>query len=269
MIKQRGEKKTFGTIPYTQQVLPFLPDSLSHSMTATIERKNQIAGGRACVVDDRNQLILDNLSYVKHILTRVLNQLPRGVDSDNLESAGVLGLIESAAQFDPTRNVEFRTFAYRRIRGAILDELRRNCPLSQQMLQKISSLRKVRNNISGPVTVEILADASGMPAEEVMECIQGAKLTRPDSWCDSVRVQGHVGDNSDPSEMEQSEMQKVLADGIETLPDRMRVALALHYNEGLKLKEIGEVLGLSESRVSRILDAARERLQEFARQQGY
>ncbi|MCA9048260.1 MAG: sigma-70 family RNA polymerase sigma factor [Planctomycetaceae bacterium] len=218
---------------------------------------------------DRNQLILDHLSFVKHILSRLLNQLPRGIDGDNLESAGVLGLIEAAAQYDPSRNVEFKTFAYRRIRGAILDELRRNCPLSQQMLQKISQLRRIRESLGGSVSIETLADASGMTCDEVLECIQGSRLTRPETWCDSVRVRGHIGDREETSDMEKAEMQRILADGIETLPDRMRTALALHYNEGLKLKEIGDVLGLSESRVSRILDAARTRLQDYVRQLGY
>ena len=64
-------------------------------------------------------------------------------------------------------------------------------------------------------------------------------------------------------------MVSILADGIEALPEQMRIAVALHYNEGLKLKEVGEVLGLSESRVSRILDAARNRLRDYAHQRGY
>ena len=108
-----------------------------------------------------------------------------------------------------------------------------------------------------------------MPVQEVSECIQGSRLTRPDSWSDAVRVRGHIGDNDSPGELETAEMQQVLADGIESLPDKMRIAVALHYNEGLKLKEVGEVLNLSESRVSRMLDGARTRLQEYARRRGY
>ncbi|HIE98443.1 MAG TPA: sigma-70 family RNA polymerase sigma factor [Planctomycetes bacterium] len=222
-----------------------------------------------CRDDARDQLILDNLGYVKHILGKLLHQLPRGVDAENLESAGVLGLIEAASQYDPSRNVEFRTFSYRRIRGAILDELRRNCPLSQQMLQKITILRQLRSQFQGAVSVEQLADASGMSIREVNDCIQGFRLTRPDSWSDAVRVSGHVGDNDNSGELETAEMQQVLADGIESLPDKMRIAIALHYNEGLKLKEVGDVLNLSESRVSRMLDAARTRLQEYAQRRGY
>jgi len=217
----------------------------------------------------RDELILNHLGYVKHILNKLLNQLPSGVDAENLESAGILGLIESAEQFDPSRNVEFRTFSYQRIRGAILDELRRNCPLSQQMLQKIARLRQVKASLQGAVTVEELAVAADMTVAEVTRCIQGSRLTRPESWTDSVRVRGHIGDNDDVTPLERREMVSILADGIEALPEQMRIAVALHYNEGLKLKEVGEVLGLSESRVSRILDAARNRLRDYAHQRGY
>ncbi len=137
------------------------------------------------------------------------------------------------------------------------------------MLQKISHLRRVRSSIQGSVTIEELAVAADMQVEEVANCLQGARLTQPESWCDSVRVRGHIGDNEESSTVEQEEMKSVLADGIESLPDQMRNALALHYNEGLKLKEVGQVLGLSESRVSRILDAARVRLRYYAKQCGY
>lgn len=231
--------------------------------------KDKVAPERKSHRHSRDELILNHLGYVKHILNKLLNQLPSGVDAENLESAGILGLIESAEQFDPSRNVEFRTFSYQRIRGAILDELRRNCPLSQQMLQKIARLRQVKASMQGAVTVEELAVAADMTVAEVTRCIQGSRLTRPESWTDSVRVRGHIGDNDDVTPLERREMVSILADGIEALPEQMRIAVALHYNEGLKLKEVGEVLGLSESRVSRILDAARNRLRDFAHQRGY
>ena len=162
---------------------------------------------------DRDQLIMDHLGYVNHILAKLLNQLPRGVDAENLESAGALGLIEAASQFDPSRNVEFKTFSYQRIRGAILDELRRNCPLSQQMLQKIAHLRQVKSQFDGTVTVEDLAAAAGMSVGEVTHCIQSSRLTRPDSWNDAVRIRGHIGDNDNATDLEQQEMEQVLAEG--------------------------------------------------------
>lgn len=247
-------------------------------MSATLTKKRSVGSKRRVSAtstpaesqkSDRDQLIMDHLGYVNHILGKLLNQLPPGVDAQNLESAGILGLIEAAEQFDPDRKVEFRTFSYQRIRGAILDELRRNCPLSQQMLQKIAFLRQVRSRFQSSVSVEELAEAAGYTVAEVNRCRQAARLTRPESWSDSVRIRGHIGDNDSDSRMEQEEKQKVLADGIERLPEKMRIAVALHYNEGLKLKEVGQVLDLSESRVSRILDAARQKLQEYVQTQGY
>lgn len=226
--------------------------------TTTTRRRNEAVA--TPVVDD---LILDNVGYVRHILNRLLTHLPPTVDSENLESAGIVGLIEAARQFDAGRDVEFRTFAYQRIRGSILDELRRNCPLSQQMLQKIAHLRRVREKQESSVTVEQLAAASEMSTGEVTDCIAASRLTRPESWSESLH--GTAAEHVEAGDIsEQREMREVLADGIEALPDTMRIAISLHYLEGLKLREIGTVLGLSESRVCRIVNNARQRLREFA-----
>ena len=218
---------------------------------------------------DREALILDHLGYVKHILARLVSHLPNGVDIENLESAGVLGLIEASGQFDPTRKVEFKTFAYQRIRGAILDELRRNCPLSQQMLQKISVLREAREKIQGPVILEHLAAIAEMPVEEVARCIQAARLTRPEAWNESIQTRKEQAKRQTTAPIERQEMRQVLADGIEELPETMRLAVTLHYTEDLKLKEIGEILGLSESRVSRIVNAGKERLRDYVKTRGF
>lgn len=215
---------------------------------------------------ERDELIVDNLGYVKHILGKILAQLPRGVDGENLESAGILGLVEAAGHFDPTRKIEFRSFSYQRIRGAILDELRRNCPLSQQMLQKIAVLRQARQQIQGAVTIERLAEAADMSVEDVSECAQASRVARPRGWADSIDV--HDEPRSE-CPLEKHEKLEILADGIEALPDNMRMAITLHYTEGLKLKEIGAVLDLSESRVCRIVNSAKEKLTEYVRQRGY
>lgn len=215
-----------------------------------------------------DELVVSHLGYVKHILNRLLAQLPPRIDAENLESAGIVGLIEAARQFDRSRDVEFRTFSYQRIRGAILDELRRNCPLSQQMLQRIAFLRRIREQLDSSATLEELADAAEMPVGQVAECLAAARLTRPESWNESVHGESlRMPENNDLSE--QQEMRQVLADGIETLPDTMRIAVTLHYHEGLKLREVGAVLGLSESRVCRIVNGARERLKDYVRQRSY
>ena len=229
-------------------------------MTTTSTRQNRVSDR----TEATDELILSHLGYVRHILNRLLAQLPPRVDAENLESAGVLGLIEAARQFDADRDVEFRTLAYQRIRGAILDELRRNCPLSQQMLQRIALLRRAREQVGPGATVEQLAEASGLPVEQVTDCLTAARLTRPESWNEAVHSQASVPDGGE-QETERAEMQQVLADGIETLPDTMRLAVSLHYLEGLKLREVGAVLGLSESRVCRIVNSARDRLKDYVR----
>jgi RNA polymerase sigma factor FliA len=86
--------------------------------------------------NSRDQLIVDHLDFVRHVLGRIVAGLPKGIDFENLEAAGVLGLVEAAGQYDPAREVPFKTYAFPRVRGAIFDELRRNCPLPQQMLQR-------------------------------------------------------------------------------------------------------------------------------------
>src|SRR5437764_11345802 len=83
----------------------------------------------------RDRLILDHLPLVRHAIGRLVGRLPAGVDAENLESAGVLGLVEAATRFDADRGVKFETFAYLRIRGAVVDELRRSSCLPQQVLE--------------------------------------------------------------------------------------------------------------------------------------
>jgi RNA polymerase sigma factor for flagellar operon FliA len=92
-----------------------------------VQTVNQ-AYNQQSVQNQRQQLILTHLSLVRHIIGRLKAKFPRGMDLENLEAAGVLGLVEAANRFDPQRGIRFETFAYLRIRGAVFDELRRNCP---------------------------------------------------------------------------------------------------------------------------------------------
>ena len=110
----------------------------------------------------REELILANLPLVRHILGRLAARLPRGTDLDNLEAAGVLGLVEAANRFDADRGIRFKTFAYTRIRGAILDELRRNSPLPQELLEKIARIPRVLQLLPPPVSMETIADEDGV-----------------------------------------------------------------------------------------------------------
>ncbi|MEZ6132240.1 MAG: sigma-70 family RNA polymerase sigma factor [Planctomycetaceae bacterium] len=204
----------------------------------------------------RDQLITDHLPNVRHILGRMLVSLPDSVDRENLEAAGVLGLVEAAHHFDPSRNVEFGAFAYHRIRGAIIDELRRNCPLPQQMLEKWARIRQVMDDLEGPSTIEDLAERSGFAVEEIEDCLDAVRLTRPETWQEEFGL----AQTESLSVVEHQDRAARLAAAIEQLSDRLRIIVGMYYRDDLRLKEIGEVLGLSESRVSRLLQKAHVQL---------
>ena len=218
--------------------------------------------------DRRDTLILDHLSLVRHIAGKQLAELPPGVDLENLESAGVLGLVEAANHFDLERGTQFKTFAYTRIRGAILDELRRNCMLPQQMLQMVGRVRRAYENLPAPVTVEALVGATGLTGDEVADCLAAIRMTRTTSLDGSLESLGTRLD--DPAHRpdaiaEKEEQKRLVIDALGKLEKREQVIVTLYYLEDLRLKEIGEVLNLSESRVSRLLNVALFHLGEILR----
>jgi RNA polymerase sigma factor for flagellar operon FliA len=218
-------------------------------------------------MDLRDRLILEHLSYVRHILGKMLGALPDYVDNENLESAGILGLVEAAGQFDPARGTAFTTYAYQRIRGAILDELRRNCPVPQSILQHWNQIREASTRLSPPLTPEKLAQASGLSLADVETCLNAMRLTRPENWAEDLgEVPLADSRESDVvTAVSHKEELKNLADAIEQLPEKMRIAVTLQHKEDMTMKEIGLVIGLSESRVSRLLTAAELQLGSIMR----
>ena len=221
--------------------------------------------------DQRDELILEHLDYVRHLIDQLVGQLPETVDAENLESVGILGLVESANQYDPTRGASFTTFAYLRIRGAVLDELRRNCPLSQQMLSQITRIRKACEALPAPVTPEALAESTGLTVDEIEASFEAMRLTQPDSWNDPISSAFSRHDQGGPTPDDQAqvaETRQILTEAITQLPEKERVIVSLYYLEDLRLKEIGEILELSPSRISRLLSRAEFRLREYLRARG-
>jgi RNA polymerase sigma factor for flagellar operon FliA len=218
----------------------------------------------------RDRLILEHLALVRHLVGKMTAELPPGIDEDNLESAGVLGLVEAAQHFDPERGVQFKTYAYTRIRGAVLDELRRNCPLPQQILQQVARVRRAYDELPPPVTTHALAAATGLSEEEVADCLAAIRLTRLLSWEDYAQPLGtRLDDGGRPDRLaEKAEQKQLLVEALAALDERERMIVTLYYLEDLRQKEIGEVLRLSESRVSRLLSAALFHLGEYMRTHG-
>lgn len=212
------------------------------------------------------KLILDNVDFVRKILSTMLMGLPEHCDRENLEQAGIVGLVEAARSFDASRKVQFRTFAYCRIRGAIIDELRKNSLLPQRILEQISELRQACDNATGPATPEMLAEKLGWTESQVLETLEATRFSQPHDWTDLnaevARVRSLTEDSPD-RELEAQELKALIADCIEKLPDNERLVLVMYYTEDVTLQEIGSIIGLSESRVSRLLASAKFRLKEM------
>ena len=214
---------------------------------------------------ERDALILEHLECVRHLLSRMIVDLPAHVDRENLESAGTLGLVEAAQQYDPRRGVPFPAFAIPRIRGAILDELRRNSPLPQRVLKLVATVRRATQTLEPPVTPERIAATTGLTPDEVDEALEAMRIRNIQSWNDNPGIIGGLQDaRSEAPEdgIASEDLRRAMADALESLPQQERLVLTLYYHEGLRLREIGEVLDLSESRISRLLARATFRLRQ-------
>lgn len=210
----------------------------------------------------RDALVVGHLWLVRHIIGKLAARLPAGVDVENLESSGVLGLVEAAQRFDTTRGVDFKSFAALRIRGAIIDEARRNCPLPQEVMRRVSLVSKAHERLPAPVTPDDLARETGLSRDEVLDALIAMPFVHVHSL---EQLEADPEQEASPSEsaLEKEEQKQLLADAIAALPERERIVVTLYYMEDLRLKEIGQVLNLSESRVSRLLAAAQHQLREF------
>jgi len=211
----------------------------------------------------RHELILNHLWLVRHLVGKLAARLPPGVDVDNLESAGLLGLVEAAQRFDTNRGVDFKAFAALRIRGAMIDEARRNSPLPQELLQYVKLVSRAQERLTPPITIEALAAETGLSDDQVLDALAAIPLTQVKSFDPAADELSQITEDVSSSAMEREDEWRLLADAISSLPERERLIVTMYYKEDLRLKEIGEILGLSESRVSRLLTAAQFQLREY------
>ena len=217
----------------------------------------------------REKLILDHVPLLRHIVGRLSFDFSRAVDRDDLYGFGMLGLIMAADSWDPGRGLQFSTYAYTRIRGAILDELRRMDFLPRgrrervrQMETAIEKLEQERGKKPSP---EELAETLGVSTEEVDEVFLSAMSAMQTSLNEGPsEILGSL--LSDPKSedpvgsVEWEEMKIQLVQAIQSLPEQEKTVITLYYGEELLLKEISHVLGVTESRVSQIHSRALYRL---------
>ena len=235
----------------------------NQALTNAMRSKALSAYSHQSKESQEEQWILDNLPLVRHIVSKVVSSLPPGVETEDLISAGTIGLVHAAKAFDPGRDAEFRTYAYIRIRGAVLDELRSRSFVSTGARSRIKVIQQAYHDLShrhgSPPGDETLAQAAGMTVEELYRSLQDARqglflsihgFSDEDSGLNAlVPADGAPGPDDN---LEHKEQLQNLAAAIMALPDRDRTIVLLYYERDLTMKEIAETLGITESRISQL-----------------
>lgn len=229
--------------------------------------------------------LINHYSYlVKITAGRLVTNVPSGLDREDLVSSGVIGLIKSVDQYDPSRDVKFETYAIALIRGAILEMLRDEDWVPRSIREKLKAMeraqQKLETGFGRPASVRELSDFLGLTDEEVNDLLLRQGRTNVYSLDDSIGgssdgddhihfIEMIVDEDANPgSEVEGKDLRRILASGVDNLPERERLVIALYYFEGLTFKEIGKVLGVSESRVYQLHTQAMGRLRGFMKDQG-
>jgi RNA polymerase sigma factor for flagellar operon FliA len=217
-----------------------------------------------------NELVILHEPLVKRIAYHLMSRLPASVQADDLIQAGMIGLIEASRKFDPDQGASFETYAGIRIRGAMLDEIRRTDWTPRSVHRKArevaEAVRRIENLKGRDARDVEVAEAMELSLEEYHKILQDSTGCRIFSFEDP----GVLGEDGVPElgrhadqpleTLQKSDFKQGLAEEIKGLPERERLVMALYYDEELNLREIGEILGVSESRVCQIHGQALIRL---------
>jgi RNA polymerase sigma factor for flagellar operon FliA len=229
--------------------------------------------------DERERLILEHLPQVRLIARRIQERLPENIILEDLVSTGVLGLISAIDNFDPSHNVKLKTYAEYKIRGAILDSLRGLDWAPRQKRRKSkqieAAITAVEQRLQRSPTEEETAVQLGISIEEYHQWLVEIRGLNIASLEYAGNEQGkdllhYIPDDSEslPSTLlEKSELERLLAKGIDGIPAIERTVLSLYYHEELTLREIAQVVNLHESRISQLKSQAILRLRSHLSEQ--
>ncbi|MCR5606448.1 MAG: RNA polymerase sigma factor WhiG [Treponema sp.] len=224
----------------------------------------------------RDAFIRQYMPLVKYVAGKVFTGMPSTVEFEDLVSFGQFGLLDAINKFDPDKNVKFKTYAVTRIRGAIFDELRQLDWVPRSIRQKSREIEDTIGSLEAKLgrtaTDSEIAKEMGLSEAEfqqtVMKVSGTSVLSLNDVWYsgdDSDRMS--IGDSIEaPSSLnpdvivERDEIQRVIMEAINELPEKEKLVIALYYHEDLTFKEIGQVLDVSESRISQLHTKANLRL---------
>ena len=216
----------------------------------------------------RDKYIMDYLPLVKYVVGKFMMYLPSHIDQEDLFESGILGLIEAAERFDDSKNVKFKTYAFHRIRGAVLDYLRLQDWVPRSVREKDNLIKDAYNTLEQELNrtphVEEIAEAMGI------SCSDLDKMMVDINMCSMLYLEDiSFGGNEDSkvkaneiikdektsgplSNLESQEEKEVLERAITELPSKEKLVITLYYYEDMLLREIAEVMNLSESRVSQL-----------------
>ena len=213
-------------------------------------------------VDTRNELVMSYLHLVKFIARRLLPTYHKHVEFDDLMSSGLLGLMDAIDKFDPAKEVKFETYASLRIRGEIIDQIRKQdwAPISlRQKIKKVENgYAELEGTLGRSVTEREVAAHLEMPENEVKKTLDESHtfniMCLDEVLVDRMKSGDLLVSNEETPEesLENREMLELLAKYIDTLSEKERLVISLYYYDELTLKEIGLTLGVTESRVSQI-----------------
>lgn len=231
---------------------------------------------------ERDQLILTYAPLVERIARRACAKLPPSVELDDIQSAGMIGLIDAIEKYDAEKGTQFKVYAEIRIRGAIIDELRQQDWVPRSVRERATLLERTRraliSRLDRDPSPQEMADELSISLEELFTLSKKARahsITRyEDMRRDSSdergagrdpleRLQSHERAGLLPDEaLEKRDDERALREALKRLPERQRVIVSLYHFEEMKLKEIGELLGVTESRVSQLLSQSHQRLKK-------
>jgi len=227
----------------------------------------------------KDEIILAHTPLIRYIVNRIAVRLPSHIDLDDLHSTGVIGLIDAIDKYDPGKNCKFKTYAEFRIKGAILDQLRSLDWVPRSVRQKSRKLERayseVEQRLGRQASEEEVADSLGLQIDkfhELLNQVRGISLVN----LEEIRGTNSDGDRSGTfadiiedvtaenpfASLKTIETKHVIADTISTLPEKERLVITLYYYEDLNMKEIGNILGITESRVCQIHTKAGMRLRQ-------
>jgi RNA polymerase sigma factor FliA len=232
----------------------------------------------------QEQMVVQYAPLIKYIASRLALRLPSHISQDDLVSSGIIGLMDAIRKFDPSKNINFKTYAEFRIKGAMLDELRsldwtpRSVRKKSHLIEK--AYAQLQRSLGRPAEAEEVAQLLGVDLEEFHQLLDETKTVSLVALEGRKTGGGHLGPaESDLPEILQdergrdaflevhfAELQEIMIQAIESLPDKEKLLISLYYYEELTMKEIGQIMGYTESRISQLHTQAMYRLRHKLRE---